>query len=155
MQVASPSGEQYGVGFDGSLFGCVSPLLSLAYNPGENVSPGSRMLEAVDLYTGGLSQNVAGIALPATVPWIVSASYNALAVGGAPNGYQGFGWFQDSQPEIRFYKESGLVHLVISADRYLTYDQIGTGDFYLGIDGAAGFFERVDPIEDVELYASG
>ena len=77
VQGASPSADQYGVGFDGSAPGCVSPLLSLASNLGENVAPGSRMLDIVDLYTGGLTQSVAGIALPATVPWIVPVTDDA------------------------------------------------------------------------------
>ena len=47
VQSASPTADQYGVGFDGSSSGCVSPILSIAFNPGENVAPGQEKLDDV------------------------------------------------------------------------------------------------------------
>jgi len=100
VQSASPTADQYGVGFDGSSSGCVSPILGVAFNPGENVAPGLEKIDDVDLFTGGFTQNVAGFALPANTPRLVSISYNALSASSLTTSYQGPRWFQNSQPEI-------------------------------------------------------
>jgi YD repeat-containing protein len=149
VQSASPSGDQYGVGFDGSGAGCSQPILSIAYNPGENVAPGERTIEGLDLVTGAYHVQRTDRVAPASLGINLGETYNGKAVGGPADSSQGIGWNQSAQPEIIYDDLEDKVHLVYAAHKYVTYELEGAGsNFYVGINGAAGFFERIAAVEE-------
>lgn len=152
-QQASPGIGQTGTGADGTSKDCPEPLFCLAFNSDEPQAPAAAKLGDVSLLTGLFSPGgQVDVHIPAAIPWIISRSFNGQQVGGnATESYQGINWFQNSQPEIIHDVANDVVHLVYAADRYVSYEQENsTSNFYVGINGAAGFFEfdQGDPEAD-------
>jgi RHS repeat-associated protein len=160
VQDACPAATQRGTFIDGSLrpgAGVLQPL-SLAANPGSSSWSSHAMLGPVRLFDGAFTATDVDIALPAPgFSWVIGRSYSAMHddLTDPPqytsDGYQGFNWFQMSQPELVLYVDSvtpanSTLRLIYGADRFAEYKRTGaSSNEYRGVNGATGVFQ----------YASG
>ena len=161
VQGVKPLAEQRGVGVDGTRRSSGAFAWALAGNPFEAPQGGSSF-GGVSLSTGGYAPMEYDLSLPAQVRWTIGRTYNSRQ-SSASNGYQGWNWFQTSQPEIAFYdhdNDSGttqaedMVYLVFGADRYVEFKRTGSSDTtFRGVNGAAGVFQYVSGSPDTYVYS--
>lgn len=104
IQDVRPMFAQRGVNIDGSLRLPAGPPMALAGNPFGEPWNGNANLSGVRLDTGTVSITDIDMALPAPgFSWVIGRSYNARQYTNPTtaydsNGYQGYNWFQTSQP---------------------------------------------------------
>lgn len=157
-QGVSPMAGQRGTNIDGSLREA-SPLgWSIAGNPfGEEWNNNIRHGD-VRLDTGTYVIAATDLVLPAPgFSWVVGRTYNSrqeTRPGGLPvhydsNGYQGYNWFQSSQPEVTLYqatpgtKQAGdVLYIVYGADRFIELKRKGgsggDANLFVSINGSGG-----------------
>ncbi|MGD9791110.1 MAG: RHS repeat-associated core domain-containing protein [Phycisphaerales bacterium] len=160
VQAVQPLAEQRGVGVDGTRRASGAFAWALAGNPFE-ASQGGSSFGAVNLSTGGFAPTEYDLSLPAQVRWTIGRTYNSRQ-SSASNGYQGWNWFQTSQPEIRLYDHDStsgtreaedVLYLVYGADRYVEFKRIDDDeDTFQGVNGAAGVFKYVSGSPDTYVY---
>ncbi|MEM7229245.1 MAG: hypothetical protein AAF432_10580, partial [Planctomycetota bacterium] len=157
VQDILPIVEHRGVNIDGSVRAGSTRGFRMNGNPFGESWNRNLMFSGVRLDVGSFVINDVDIALPATVPWIIGRSYNALqeTSGGTSRnsaGYQGVNWFQNSQPELVFYDSTDAedrIYLVYGADRFIEFKRVQTGsdpdtysaDTFRATNGAAGMIE--------------
>jgi len=153
FQGIAPNADQPGVNFDGSGGGCGGPILplDLVRNPEEPRLPSDVLtrIQDVELFTGAFVRHEQLTSLPAEMPFALALSYNSLAVSTSASAqYNGLLWRHDAQMEI-VQDGSTRVKLIVSADKFFTYEQVSSGStIYAGVDGAAGFFTFIQGTED-------
>lgn len=160
VQDAKPRAEQRAVNLDGSLREGSTLPLGIQGNPFENAWRGEVKSNGVRLDTGTWAPLEVDLSLPATVRWTVGRTFNARAENSGQydsNGYQGWNWFQTSQPEIVLYDDAtdtkDTLYLVLGADRYIGFVRTGNGsDTYKAKNGAAGAFLRTSGSPDTWAY---
>lgn len=112
----------------------------------------------IDLRTAGVAFTTSEIVLPtAGVQIAIATSFNSAqgVIGKShdSDGFQGFNWFQAGLPEITVDTKRGVVYLLTSNGSFLEYQQVSKSDFFRGINGAPGVFEKTAAtLSDHELY---
>ncbi|GAB4547573.1 MAG: hypothetical protein Tsb0013_07390 [Phycisphaerales bacterium] len=155
VQDVHPHDLQRAVNFDGTTRWGNPSGANLGANPFGSLWPSTPVEGSIDLSTGAWSGGIAGISLPATVPWPVAVYYNAQQDGGShvSDGYNGRNWIQSSQPELVLYEETAgsgsnddedLVYIVWGNGRYTEFlrqsgdDQDAEYDAFKGVNGVGG-----------------
>jgi YD repeat-containing protein len=151
IQSIRPLVIQRAVGVDGALRAGSTQGWALAGNPFGESWDGNGRLGGLNLGAGTYQPTEVDLALPApgASRWVIGRTFNQRQETSSPahrdsNGYQGYNWFQASQPEIVLYTNSGdhtkdLVYLVFGADRFIEFQRTGaSSNEYLGTNGAAG-----------------
>jgi RHS repeat-associated protein len=160
-QNCRPRPEQRGVNIDGSLRSAPALPMAISGNPFEAVWRGHDTLSGVRLDTGTFSPTEIDISLPAPgFRWTIGRSYNARQDDSGQfnsNGYQGYNWFQSSQPELHFYDSAtnseDTIYLVYGADRYVEFLRKSTNsNDFKGKNGAAGAFTYASGSPDIWTY---
>src|SRR6185436_4983721 len=163
IQAIRPMAGQRGVNLDGSYRAAPSQRMAIQGNPFEDVW-GAFRVNDMRLDLGTYQAQDVDIALPATgFSWVIGRTYNARQEdsGGAQrdsNGYQGYNWFQNSQPEIRFYDtipdSKDKVYLTYGADRWAEYrrDTSSSDVIYRGTNGNAGLIQRFVDVDEPDTY---
>lgn len=116
---------------------------------------------SVNAFTGSYAPTEVDIQLPTRGPvWTIGRTYNAVQPGHDSNGFQGFNWYQSSQPALfvgtsspctitkttsRGAEDRDVLVLALGADRFIEFVQEGprgeTGQdsfLYKAKNGAAG-----------------
>ncbi len=158
VQGVHPLVDQRGVNIDGALRLGGGPPMSLAGNPFGEAWDGNTLLSGIRLDTGTVSITDVDLALPSPgFSWVIGRSFNVRQLNTEgdgytdSNGYQGYNWFQLSQPEIVFYDHDGnpntteatdMVYLVYGADRFIEFKRANaSSDQFKAVNGAAGVMD--------------
>ncbi|MFN0012210.1 MAG: RHS repeat-associated core domain-containing protein [Phycisphaerales bacterium] len=161
VQNVRMEGLYRGVSLDGTLLEWAGPW-ALAANPAGEAWNRMGREGNIRLATWSLDAQATDLALPAPgFSWTVGRSHNSrqnivtTLTHRDSNGYQGYNWFQSSQPEIMFVDGSGTstdtVYLVYGADRFAEFLYKAT-DQYKGVMGNAGVFKRTSGSPDTWVY---
>jgi len=150
IQGVRPRAEQRGTLIEGSRKGGSAFGWYLSANPFCGELLDERWFANVDLAAGTYSPTSVDIALPAPgFSWLIGRTYNARQQAGSDsNGYQGYNWFQFSQPELIRVEGStddkDVIYLVYGADRFAEFKRTTTtSSEYRGVNGAAGLIQHV------------
>lgn len=164
VQDIRPLAIARGVGVDGSIRAGSVQGWSLAANPFGDHAPATARVGDVSLATGTYMPTEVDIALPQAgmVRWVIGRSFNGRQETSTPahrdsNGYQGYNWFQMSQPAIVFYDgDPDMVYIVYGADRFLEFKDDEAEDIvpqYVGVNGTAGVITYIEGSEsDPDQY---
>jgi YD repeat-containing protein len=163
QQGVRPLHLQRGVNIDGSLRSRPGFPMRLNGNPFENAWVGQQYQGDLRIDVGAYAPTDIDIALPSTgISWVVGRTYNTVqqTSGSAAmdsNGYQGYNWFQTSQPEILLFTgataDKDVLHLIYGADRYVEFQrQNSTSNQFKGKNGAAGCFDYASGSPDIYTY---
>jgi len=163
QQGVRPLHTQRGVNLDGSLRSRPGFPMHLQGDPYENAWAGQQYQGDLRVDVGAYGPTDIDIALPSTgISWVVGRTYNTaqLTSGGAAtdsNGYQGYNWFQTSQPEILLFNGSSadkdVLYLIYGADRFVEFQrQNSTSNQFKGKNGAAGCLDYATGSPQVYTY---
>ncbi len=156
VQDIRPLHSARGVGVDGVMRAGSVQGWACAGNPFGDSAPSMSKVGDVNLATGAYMPTEIDISLPqpGMAAWRIGRSFNGRQeTSGAAhrdsNGYQGYNWFQMSQPAIVTYGSPDRVYIVYGADRYLEFkyvtDETAYTDQFAGVNGCAGVVNYVDP----------
>jgi RHS repeat-associated protein len=163
QQGVRPLHTQRGVNLDGSLRSRPGFPTHLQGNPYENAWVGQQYQGDLRVDVGAYAPTDVDIALPSTgISWVVGRTYNtAQQTSGSAamdsNGYQGYNWFQTSQPEIVLFSgasaDKDVLYLIYGADRFVEFQrQNSTSNQFKGKNGAAGCFDYATGSPQVYTY---
>jgi RHS repeat-associated protein len=171
VQDVRPQHFHRGVHIDGSIR--EAPLFewAAAGNPWSEEWNEKNRLGSVRLDVGAYSTTDIDMALPAPgFSWVVGRTYNSRQLDGASHhdsdSYQGWNWFQTSQPEIVYLDSDGdpedlelddMIYLIYGADRFLEFRRAAVGegvsdDTFRGVNGTAGAVQYIAGTPDLYVY---
>lgn len=151
IQGARPIVLQRGVNIDGTERADTAFDWAVAANPFPEAWNANDRFADIQLVTGAYSPLALDLSIHSDgIPWVVGRTYNARQQDGSGSysndSYQGWNWFQTSQPELIFVDSevdsSDMIVLMYGADRFLEFYRVMSEstptNTFRGVNGAAG-----------------